>query len=185
MAVGGVLWQVDTADRRGMGRLMDYTSKGITNEWYTPDYIFKALNIVYDLDPCALEHHVDIPVFRWCKAFISSNGLEAQWKGCVFMNPPWSGRPNTIAPWLDKFTRHGDGIVIFPSRTSCGWFHDYVPLLDMILFPRGKTKFISGSGISSNPMAGIVLGAIGDRATTALSESNLGIYSRPMIYTDR
>lgn len=157
---------------------MDYVNKGKSNEWYTPEFVFKSIGIVFDLDPCC-PNAVDIPALRYSKKRFSQNGLTEKWEGLVFVNPPWSGKVNAIEPWFEKFINHGSGIIIFPARTSCGWFHKYVPCMDAILFPKGKTKFIAGPGVKeSNPMAGITIGAMGADCTNALNSSNLGIFLR-------
>lgn len=164
---------------------MDYVNNGNTNEWYTPESILSSLGLIFNLDPCASENYNNIPIKKFCRSFYTYDGLAEKWTGKVFMNPPWSGKKNAIVPWLKKFTEHKNGIAIFPARTSCDWFHQYTPKMDAILFPKGKTKFIPGPGVKeSNPMAGIVIGAIGKECTEALMKSNLGLFLK-INYSDQ
>ena len=150
------------------------TSIGASDEWYTPPDMLDALNETYDLDPCSpgAEH--------WLPALSvytrQDNGLEQPWHGLVFMNPPVGGRNGHI-PWLEKFLTHGDGIAVVRAYTSSGWFHDWAVRADVMLFPRGKTKFVRPDGaIGKNPGHGVVLLAMGLRAKEALRNSGLGLY---------
>jgi len=148
---------------------------GKTNEWYTPPEIFEGLNVKFDLDPCSSGDRKDFVPAK--KVFTKKdNGFEKEWKGFVFMNPPFGGR-NGVVPWLEKFIKHGNGIAIARAYTSAGWFHDHIPNVDAILFPRGKTQFIRADGtVGKGPSSGIVLIACGKRAMKILKNSGLGIY---------
>ena len=67
------------------------------------------------------------------------------------MNPPFGGRKGHV-PWLNQFFNHADGIVLGRVYIFAGWFHDYAPHADALLFPKGKTKFIHPNGsIGASP----------------------------------
>lgn len=140
---------------------------GGSNEWYTPAYIFHALGEVFDLDvaaPACGPAHVP------CRAWLheADDGLQAPWGGFVWMNPPFGGR-NGLVPWLDKFFAHGNGIALTPDRTSAPWWQDAARRSDMMLFTRGKVKFIRPDGtVGGSPGAGVTLWAAGARAKQAL-----------------
>ena len=143
-----------------------------SNEWYTPPDILAALGEEYDLDPCSPGQD------HWVKAkniyTREDNGLSQKWEGFVFMNPPFGGR-NGVVPWLVKFLDHANGIAIVSGLTSSGWFHDYAIKSDAILFPKGKTKFISpNKGIGTSPGTGVAILATGERGFNALKQSGLG-----------
>lgn len=147
---------------------------GASDEWYTPPEIFSALKEHFDLDPCSpgIDHWVPTDYIYTQK----DDGLSKNWKGFVFMNPPFGGR-NGHVPWLVKFLNHADGIAIVRAYTSAAWFHEYAVKADAMLFPKGKTKFIRPDGsIGKSPGHGVVLLAMGDRAKKALRSSNLGLY---------
>jgi hypothetical protein len=159
------------------GNMEHESSIGLSDDWYTPPEIFEALGETFDLDPCSpgVDHWV--PAKRVYT--ILQDGLRQQWQGYVFMNPPFGGR-NGHVPWLQKFMEHDNGIAIVRAYTSAGWFHDWIPRADLILFPRGKTKFVRPDGsIGKVPGAGVVLIGCGSRAVKALKQSGLGIYSVP------
>lgn len=143
-----------------------------SDDWYTPKHIFDALGLTFDLDPCSSGRDF-VPARRiYTKA---DDGLDRDWSGLVWMNPPFGGR-NGQVPWLEKFFQHHNGIALAAARTSSGWFHDFAYKADCLLFPKGKTKFVKPDGsVGPSPWSGVVLFACGDQAYQALRESNLGM----------
>src|SRR5262249_59268801 len=145
---------------------------GATSDWYTPPENFKALGLVFDLDSCSPGPGHWVPAKKIYT--IRDDGLRQPWHGLTFVNPPFGGR-NGHVPWLVKFLDHGGGIAIVRAYTSSGWFHEHVvPRAELLLFPKGKTKFIDGS-ICTAPGHGVVLVGMGDAAWTALGKSGLGV----------
>ena len=155
---------------------------GASDEWYTPAYVFEALGERFDLD---VAHPGDatchVPAARWITSG-GVGGLGYDWIGFVWMNPPFGGR-NALAPWLDKFFDHGNGIALTPDRTSAPWFHDAWSRADSALFTR-KIRFLRPDGSEGiSPSNGTCLFAAGDRAVAALTRAHaagLGILARPM-----
>jgi hypothetical protein len=147
---------------------------GKSNEWYSPASIFRALGCTFDLDVAAPEAG---PLHVPCRRWISRGSLSAPWDGFVWMNPPFEGR-NGLAPWLEKFFDHGNGIALTPDRTSAPWFRAAWQRADALLFA-GKTPFILPNGKSAgSPAFGTALWASGDRAArilTAASERGYGL----------
>jgi hypothetical protein len=149
---------------------------GATSEWYTPPAIFQALGLVFDLDPCSPGPDHWVPA---AKVFTEADdGLAQDWEkgSIIFLNPPFGGR-NGQVPWIKKFIAHGNGVGIVAARTSSGWWHDLMPQVDGILFPKGKTKFVAPNGeIGKSPGTGIALIAMGMVSCDALRHSGLGMY---------
>jgi DNA N-6-adenine-methyltransferase (Dam) len=147
---------------------------GLSDDWWTPPEIFRALDRVFDLDPCSPGPGLGfVPARRiYTKA---DDGLAQPWHGLVWLNPPFGGRRGQV-PWLKKFFAHGNGVALCAARTSADWFHTVVfPNAHLLLFPNGKTKFHRPDGsIGKEPGTGIVLIGIGDIACTALRRSGLG-----------
>lgn len=91
------------------------------------------------------------------------------------MNPPFGGRNGHI-PWLARFINHHNGIGIIRAYTSSAWWHDWIPKVHTVCFPRGKTKFVRPDGtIGKSPGHGIALIGMGIRAESVLRNSNLGM----------
>jgi hypothetical protein len=152
---------------------------GKSDEWYTPAYVFDALACRFDVDvaaPCGRSTFVP------ADSFISTNSLEAEWRGFVWMNPPFGGR-NGLEPWITKFFEHGNGIALTPDRTSAPWFRTAWGKADAVLFTP-KIRFHRPDGSTGkSPSNGTALFATGDRAVAALSRAarnGLGIIGMPV-----
>jgi len=148
--------------------MSEWEAIGKSDEWYTPKYIFDALNCCFDLDVAAPNdgpRHV--PCFRW----FSSNALDLDWEGFVWMNPPFGGR-NAIDPWLKKFFEHGKGIALVPDRTSAPWFQNNAKKASAILFLAPKVKFERPDGrIGKSPGSGTALFAAGNNGANVLRQA--------------
>lgn len=143
-------------------------SIGATSEWFTPAYIFKALDCRFDLDVAAPpEGPRHVPASSW----LSERALTEPLTGFVWMNPPFGGR-NGLEPWLARFFDHGNGIALTPDRTSAPWWQDAAGRADAILLLRGKVKFERPDGtIGKSPGSGVTLWGIGTRASVALGRA--------------
>lgn len=156
---------------------------GGSDEWYTPRHVFDALGERFDLDVAAPHggpRHVPASAYL-CPSMC---GLKTPWAGFVWMNPPFGGS-NALAPWLDRFFSHGEGIALTPDRTSAPWWQDAAQRADAILLTRGKIKFERPDGsIGASPGSGVTLWAAGDRADAALCRAafaGLGTVWRPYL----
>jgi phage N-6-adenine-methyltransferase len=93
-------------------------------EWYTPkeiiDSVIEVLEII-DLDPCSDGKNVPATI-HYTK---SDDGLSKEWKGAVYMNPPYGSE---IKVWVEKLlSEHEKGniteaIALVPARTDTQWF---------------------------------------------------------------
>jgi hypothetical protein len=149
---------------------------GETSEWYTPPEIFKALRLTFDLDPAhpGLGHaHCHVPARRVYTQ--ADDGLKQPWFGLVFCNPPYGARHGHV-PWLKKFIAHGNGVGVFRAYTSSDWWHALMPRVELIVFPKGKTKFVRPDGsIGMSPGHGTALIGMGAVACEALRRCGLGM----------
>jgi hypothetical protein len=144
---------------------------GATDEWYTPPHVFEALGEHFDTDVASPGRDVT----PWIPAvtFITSDSLALQWRGFVWMNPPFGGR-NGLVPWLRKFFSHGNGIALVPDRTSAPWWQEFAPRSDLALFVARKIKFIGSDGVpGESPAQGTTLLAAGKTAVAALERAAL------------
>ena len=149
----------------GMGS--HQSARMIKDEWLTPPEIIKSLG-PFDLDPCS-------PINRpWDTAdkhyTVLDNGLNQQWNGRVWLNPPY-GRE--AAAWLDRLSRHGNGIALIFARTETEMFFDHVwTKADALLFFKGRLYFhhVDGTRASANAGAPSVLIAYGSENVEALDK---------------
>jgi hypothetical protein len=162
------------------------SSKNKTVEWYTPRYIFDALGVNFDLDPCSPGKDITpwVPAKECYSLNSGQDGLMLPWKGNVWMNPPY-GKHTPV--WLERLAIHGNGIALLFSRTDAVWFHKFVAMADAICFVKGRVCFIhernaeiyaSGNykpNMAERPGAGSMLIAYGKENANALHRSGLGL----------
>ena len=109
-----------------------------SQEWYTPRYIFEALGIKFDLDPCGAGMvQTWVPAINYYTHL--DDGLQRNWYGNVWMNPPYG---SDTPLWMNKLKEHGQGIALVFSRCDTKWFHEVAPFADAICFIKGRVKFV-------------------------------------------
>lgn len=145
------------------------------DEWYTPSWLFEALNVTFDLDPCSPGAPPSVvPAKRHVTK--EENGLGINWSGRVWLNPPFSSK----RVWYEKLIEHGNGIALMPARTETHDFQDYMNAADALLFLKGRIYFERGSrpganggGTTTTPPFGILLCAYGESMAAILMASGL------------
>lgn len=114
-----------------------------SDQWETPPELLKKLTAefgAFDLDPCCRAETAKAPRFYT----EVDNGLQREWIGKVFLNPPYS-KPG---PWLVKALREtqiGHAVLVvalLPVRTDTRWFHDLVWNRAEIRFIRGRVYWL-------------------------------------------
>lgn len=144
-------------------------ARGKSDEWYTPPEVFEALGLRFDLDVCGPPGGVP-----WVPAdeTFSEDGLEREWAGRVWMNPPYS----QVAPWTKRFTDHGHGVALVFARTETRWWHYLVPGATAVCFLERRLTFIPPDGRRppANAPAGSALVAYGHDCARAVRGSGLG-----------
>lgn len=153
---------------------------GASDEWYTPKYIFDALDCSFDMDAAGPGPDVTkVPAWSFCP----KDSLRMPWNGYVWLNAPFGGR-NGLTPWLDKFFAHGNGVALTPDRTSAPWWQDAARKAGAVLFIAGKVKFERPDGsVGKSPSNGTTLFAAGSRGVQALinaESAGLGYLAQPL-----
>jgi len=130
------------------------------NEWYTPPiYIDAARRVMgaIDIDPASSElanKTVKAHIFYTAQ----ENGLDKEWRGKLWMNPPYSG--DLISKFIAKYSKHigqevEEGIVLVNNATESAWFQQLVSVSSAVVFPNSRIKFIDKNGIPSGaPLQG-------------------------------
>lgn len=160
---------------------MSHEALGKSDEWYTPYYIFKALDCIFDLDVAPARFGKSyVP----CISEIGGDGLEVRWTGFVWMNPPF-GKRNGLEPWLNKFFDHDNGVALTPDRTSAPWWQNAAKRSSSILFLSPKVKFIKPDGsFGKSPSNGTTLFACGEKGDKALENARqlgfLAVNKKPL-----
>jgi site-specific DNA-methyltransferase (adenine-specific) len=114
----------------------DLFGSHVTDDWATPDRLYKELDseFHFNLVPCPLNSKID--------------GLDMDWEGNVFCNPPYSQVKRWLVKAHQELLKKADVIVFLVFvNTDTAWFHDYVYHRAEIRFLRGRVKFV---GFSKN-----------------------------------
>ena len=130
-----------------MGQINKGMMSSATDEWATPADLFDELDreFGFTLDVCADDWNHKTPIY-YDK---DTNGLEQDWHGVCFMNPPY-GRQ--IGAWMRKAYESsicGGGatvVCLVPARTDTAWWHDYAAKGE-VRFLRGRIKFVARQGV--------------------------------------
>jgi hypothetical protein len=126
----------------GVGFGHEAAGGGATVEWYTPAWVFDALGLEYDIDPCAPTGGLPwIPAKQFYS--LPQDGLSMPWDGRIWCNPPYG--PAT-EKWLARMNRHRNGIALVFARTDTKWFHAHAAAADAILFVKGRIPFVDETG---------------------------------------
>jgi ParB family chromosome partitioning protein len=141
-----------------------YTSNKPSSEWYTPKHIIdKAREVLghIDLDPASCEYAQKTVQARMYFDK-ERNGLDLQWRGRVWLNPPY-GRG--IRHWINKLVdeyENGEveqAITIVNNATDVGWFQ---PFWDYsICFPTGRVYFERPGSEADSPAQGSAIVYLG------------------------
>jgi hypothetical protein len=140
------------------------------DELYTPKFIFDALKLEFDLDVCCPPQG---PLYTPAKKFYSllDDGLNSNWSGRVWMNPPFS-KPS---PWIDKWLDHNNGLALTLIGGNGKWLNKLWASEAAALLLQPNCPFINEDGIEKKMMYRVGLWAIGETNITALKMSGLGV----------
>ncbi len=124
-----------------------------SDEWYTPSDIVgrvkSALGGEIDLDPCAEEEKKGVPAKGVpAKNYYTKDddGLSQEWRGRVFMNPPYSEADRWVAKLVEEYEEGCTtaAVVLVPNRSDTAWH------ARLRAYPRceirGRIKFNDESG---------------------------------------
>jgi site-specific DNA-methyltransferase (adenine-specific) len=133
-----------------------FTSR--TDDWATPQPIFDALDVEFgfDLDACADAANAK------CSRFFSAadDGLAQDWRGRVWLNPPYGRRGGGIAAWMDKAREASVAgatvVCLVPARTDTRWWHESAMRAAEVRLIRGRLHFGAGHAPAPFPSAIVV-----------------------------
>lgn len=132
-----------------------------TDERWTPQWIFTALNEEFDLDPASPplgESYVPTKAV-WTK---DDDGLNQPWHGFVWCNPPFSHS----TAWADRFMDHGCGIWLGPVANG-GWHDRMTRASDAMILLR-DFAFIGINHAQKRSSMPLSMHGFGSRAASAL-----------------
>lgn len=132
--------------RRAAKKLVSDKSSYDGDEWHTPDVYIKAAREVMgeiDLDPATNPTAQEL---IQAKRYFTKedNGLLQEWRGCVWLNPPYS-MPK-IAHFVDKLVSEFDqahvteAIILVNNSSDTKWFHKLIDRFPAC-FTKGRIQF--------------------------------------------
>ena len=142
------------------------------DEWYTPPEFIESARLVMgsiNLDPASNEH-----ANKTVKAdhifTEEDNGLEQEWFGNVWLNPPYSSA--LVQLFADKVAERGfeQAVVLVNNATETKWFRTLVDNADAIVFKTGRIKFLKHDGQHNTPLQGQAFIYYGDNPEVFLEE---------------
>jgi site-specific DNA-methyltransferase (adenine-specific) len=128
--------------------------KSATNEWPTPDSLWKPLDdeFGFTLDVCSTHENA-----KCANHFtLAEDGLKQPWSGVAWMNPPYGAQ---LARWVkkchDEAMRGVLVVGLIPVRSNTSYWHDYV-MGNEIRFVRGYPKFGNAKQGLKAPLAVVI-----------------------------
>jgi phage N-6-adenine-methyltransferase len=136
------------------------------NEWYTPPEFVEAAREVMGsitLDPATSpEANEVVQAYGFFTA--EDNGLEQDWTGNIWMNPPYSS--DLIGKFVEKLAAAVEegsvqqAVVLVNNATETKWFARLASVSSMLCFPTGRIKFWHPRK-ESTPLQGQAIAYIG------------------------
>lgn len=146
------------------------------NEWYTPsEYVEAARKVlgVIELDPAS-----SLEANRVVKAkvyyTVNDDGLQFDWHGKVWMNPPYAS--GLIDRFATKIVFHyenkdiTEAIILVNNATETGWFNEIINASSAAIFPKSRVRFWKPDGELGAPLQGQAIMYLGANKESFLRE---------------
>jgi hypothetical protein len=139
------------------------------NEHYTPKWVFDKLGLNFDLDVAAPLGNIGSHVPATNYFTEQDDGLQQDWFGRVWCNPPFS----KATLWANKFLDYNNGVAIMPNSNAYWVDRLWDSDAHIIKLPY-RTFYERPDGTSKRIMYTTYLIAVGDDNKTALKQSGIG-----------
>ena len=123
------------------------TNNSGNNEWYTPkQYIDLARDVLggIDVGPASCEY-ANRTVQAGKYYSVDNDGLDKDWKGRVWMNPPYAA--DLVTRFTEKYVKEyqagniTSGIVLVNNATETKWFINMVGEAKAVAFTKGRIRY--------------------------------------------
>ena len=146
---------------------MSFVAKEDNDNWQTPDTVWQTIDRFHeiDTDPCAGCEMTGEETHIGSSENIRPprNGLDSEWPGVVFMNPPFSQKKQ----WLKKAVEEvntGAATTVYavtPDSTDVmSWWHTYIAENATIsFFPYGRIEYVDPNKDDDESTSGASFGS--------------------------
>lgn len=135
-----------------------------SHTWLTPLPFVHQLG-QFDLDPCAYPNHNTASKL----ICLPDNGLEAEWNGRIWLNPPYGKFAKT---WLTRLANHENGIALIFARLETAWLRPF--LRNGFFVVQKRISFISDrTGYKGNAGCASILIPFGRKNIGAILMSDI------------
>lgn len=113
-----------------------------SDEWWTPRSIFQAMpeGTRFTMDPCPARFS---PATEYCDDHEPCDGLQKEWRGLIWCNPPYSA----IRPFMARFAEHRNGVALVFARVGTDWWQQHVVARGAaVLYMRRRVSFQKPDG---------------------------------------
>lgn len=129
-------------------------------EWYTPAvYVNAAREVLGGIDTDPASNAVaQKTVKAGCWYGVDQDGLQQEWHGTVFLNPPYA------FPAIANFTKKlcaefaaghvTEAILLTNNSTDTGWWHEAAKIASAVCFTSGRINFYKADAAVSQPTNG-------------------------------
>lgn len=139
------------------------------DRWQTPPWLYEGINERLEgpisLDPCA---GIDTQIgFANWSIQRGQDGLDREWYGTVFVNPPFSEKQQWVQKVIDEIPNTECIFLVTPDSTDVqSWWHDgIVEHAEYVWFSDGRIDYIdpeTGEVPDNRPTFGTALSIFGD-----------------------
>ncbi len=132
------------------------------DERYTPAWVFEGLGLTFNMDPASPGHGCGDCVPASYKFTKADDGLSIDWRGLVWLNPPYSN----ASVWARKFIDHGNGVFLGPIANAA-WVHEMLSTADVLWLCR-DFAFTHPTHKGKRPSMPLFFASFGEIATAGL-----------------
>lgn len=161
-SLNAIIERGDEPTKAALGREINTRLNSFSgdNEWYTPArYIEMARDVMGAIDVDPASNATAQVVVRATRHYTAeTDGLDKDWHGRVWMNPPYSN------PEIQNFVEHllvqiskgnvTEAIVLTNNSADTGWHHDLQGACSRLCLTKGRIRFESPTRESSSPAMG-------------------------------
>ncbi len=146
-AVDNAVNELTTAGALRLTKNVHVSNNSGNNEWYTPSEFIEAARKTMraiDLDPASSEIANQIVK---AKTYYTeeTNGLDKEWFGNVWLNPPYSqpAISDFAAKVIDERKNFDNACVLVNNATETQWLQSLLAVCSAVCFVKGRIKYLN------------------------------------------